>query len=307
MKVLQVLRCSSTAVPIAVADVAPVAGALVHDIPPAHRNAALDLALHVTQTFPLGSIALLRSLPIAYEEAPHEAVCRWAERGLQIAADNPDAGTAFFALESRTSIKVLQAASTAVALIDVQGMLRKYVQMLSGQPVSIRGSDLFQLRSPLEEHPNENEIELPLKIDLFATHEDNVRVFRFLSAQLAGRRELGTYAAVLPESADGSLYAFLNQEQQPALLEDWFLVAEGFRVASGMARAYPGLGREQRQFAAQLVARLDRERAPAAAAVFDAMLLALIAGREADALPSWLRPMAMIVARPASAARRGRR
>ena len=53
-------------------------------------------------------------------------------RGLQIAAENADAGTAYFALESRTSVKVLHASSTAAVLSDVQGLLRKYVQMLSG-------------------------------------------------------------------------------------------------------------------------------------------------------------------------------
>ncbi|HVM96162.1 MAG TPA: hypothetical protein VMT89_07220, partial [Candidatus Acidoferrales bacterium] len=295
LKLLQILHCSSGTTASAVADVAPVLGALVHDIPSSHRVAALDLALQVAQAFPLGGVALLRSLPIVYEEVAHDAVRRWVERGLQIAVDNPEAGTAYFALESRTSIKVLQAASTAVSLTDVQGLLRKYVQMLSGRPVSIRGSDFSQLRSPLEEHPNENEIELPLKIDLFPTHEDNVRVFRFLAAQLAGRRELGTYEAQLPESDEGGLYAFLNQDEQPALLEDWFLVAEGFRVAKGLARTYPGLGREQRQLASQMIARLDAQKAPAAASVFDALFLWLVAGGSVEALPAWLQTLAAIV------------
>jgi hypothetical protein len=296
LKVLQVLQLAVAEVSSAVAEVAPVVGALVHDIPSAHRSAALDLAVHVAGIFARGSVALLRSLPVAYEEARHDGVCHWAERGLQIAADNPEAGSAYFALESRTSIKVLQASSTAVPLSDVQGLLRKYTQMLSGQPASIRGSDLFQLRSPLEEFPHENEIELPLKIDLFSTHEDNVRVYRFLAAQLAGRRELGTYGAELPESANGSLYAFLNEEQQPALLEDWFLVAEGFRVAAGLARAYPGLGREQRELAASIVARLDAQKTPSAGVVFDAVFLWLLSGRDADMLPPWLQPLATIVA-----------
>ena len=54
--------------------------------------------------------------------------------------DNRDAGVAYFALESRTSLKVLRAASTAATLEEVQGLLRKYVQMLSGAPASVRAA-----------------------------------------------------------------------------------------------------------------------------------------------------------------------
>ena len=116
--------------------------------------------------FPRGSVALLRSLPAAYEDAPPAAVEQWVRRGLQIAAENADAGIAYFALESRTSLKVLHASSTAAVLSDVQGLLRKYVQMLSGAPATIRSADAFSLRPPLEEFPLENEIALPLRIDL---------------------------------------------------------------------------------------------------------------------------------------------
>jgi len=188
----------------------------------------------------------LRSLPTAYEDAAHAAVEQWVHRGLEIAADNADAGSAYFALESRTSVRILQASSTAAVLADVQGLLRKYVQMLSGRPVSIRAASGFQLRSPLEEFPLEDEVALPLKVDVFGTHEDNVRVYRFLAAQLAGRRECATYAADLPAAAADGLLHFLRAPGQPGLLEDLFLVTEGFRVAAAQARSYPGLAREQR-------------------------------------------------------------
>ena len=102
------------------------------------------------------------------------------------------------------------------------------------------------MRPGLEEFPLENEIALPARVDMFATHEDNCRVYRFLAAQLAGRREFGTYEVTLPPDA-GGLLRFLRAPQQPRLLEDLFLVVEGFRVAAALARAYPGLAREQRE------------------------------------------------------------
>jgi hypothetical protein len=304
LKLLLVFDLAGVAVAHGLADIVQVVGALVLDIPRAHRLAALDLALAVAQAFPRGSLALLRSLPAAYEQAHHAAVEHWVRRGLEIAADNADAGVAYFALESRTSLSVLQASSTAATLADVQGLLRKYVQMLSGRPASIRAADCFRLRAPLEEFPLEDEIALPLKVDVFATHEDNVRVYRLIAAQLAGRRECGTYAADLPPDAHGSLLAFLRAPQHHELFEELFLVAEGFRVASALARSYPGLAREQREVAARFLSRQDAEQVPSQAALLDALLAWLLSGRDAlgsstglgAGLPAWLRPLAQLAA-----------
>ncbi|MGH3054185.1 MAG: hypothetical protein ACRDL7_04310, partial [Gaiellaceae bacterium] len=168
LKLLQIFERAAADVADALADIVPVVGALVRDIPREHRLAALELATTVADAFPRGSVALLRSLPTAYEDARHPAVEQWVRRGIEVATENVDAGIAYFALESRTSVKVLQAASTAAVLNDVQGLLRKYMQMLSGRTAAIRGADNFGLRPALEQFPLEDEVELPLKVDLFA-------------------------------------------------------------------------------------------------------------------------------------------
>src|SRR5439155_501112 len=84
------------------------------------------------------------------------------------------------------------AAPPAAALEDTQGVWRKLVQMLSGEPVVMRGVEVVTLRPPLEDFPAEHEVALPLRIDWLTTHEDNCRVYRLLAAALAGRREFGT-------------------------------------------------------------------------------------------------------------------
>lgn len=295
LKVLEVLRAADVAIADCVGEIIPVTGALVHDIPAPQRRPALDLALQVAHAFPRGTVALLRSLPIVYDEARPAAVEEWLRRGLAIATENSEAGLAYFALQSRTSIKVLQASSTGATLADVQGLLRKYVQMLSGQSVSIRSVDVVRLRPPLEEFPLEGEIALPAKVDLFATHEDNTRLYRFVAAQLAGRREFGTYEVQLPDDTDRGLLAFLRAPEHPALLEELFLLAEGFRVAAALARTYPGLAREQRELAKYFLARQSAEYAPAQQQ-FDAVLAWLLCARDGEACPAWLAPLASVVA-----------
>ncbi|HYD50088.1 MAG TPA: VWA domain-containing protein [Terriglobales bacterium] len=296
LKLLLALRAAGALMPRAVADVAPVVGALLHDIARAQRPAALDLALRVADSFPQGVVALLRALPVAYEDAPASAVEEWIARGLQIAADNSDAGIAYFGLESRTSRQVLHASSTAAGLTEVQNVLRKYVHMLSGQSVSVRTAEFAQVRPPLEEFPLEDEIALPFKIDRFRTHEDNCRLYRFLAAQLAGRRLFGTYQAQLPDGSRGSLFPLLREPDRPELLEELFLVTEGFRIAARLRRSYPGLTREQHELAEQAFAQLDSRHVPAQSALLDALLLWLWSERPLDGLPIWLKALATAVA-----------
>lgn len=294
-RLLQVLQLVGASAANSLPDVLPVAAALVQGIPSVYRLRALDLLSLVARAFPQGATALLRSLPAAYEEVRHAAVEGWVQRGLVIAADNPEAGVAYFALQSRTSVNVLHATSTAATLADVQGFLRKYVQMLSGQSVTIRAVEVPQvLRPPLEEFPREHEIGLPLKINVFATHEDNCRLYRFVAAQLAGRRECATYSVTLPSGADG-LLGFLRAPPHPELLEDVFLVVEGFRVAVALARLYPGLAREQREVAGRFLSQCGRDEAPSRALLLDALLAALVSGQELANLPPCLRALAALV------------
>jgi len=295
-KLLQALRAAAPGSADALAEVAPVIGALIRDLPVPHRPAALDHAVAVARGFPRGVVALLRSLPAAYDDAPPDAVADWVARGLEIAAHNADAGFAYFALESRTSVQVLHASSTAATISDVQGLLRKYVHMLSGQAVSIRSSETMRLRPPLEEFPLENEIALPLRIDVFATHERNCDLYRFLAAQLAGRRDLGTYDLDLPDAGETGLAGYLRAPEQPDLLEDLFLLAEGFRVAAGLARQYPGLASEQRALMAEVLDLHTGRRAPQQGVVLDCALAWLLAARPAGTSPTWLQSVVHTVA-----------
>src|SRR2546429_6757000 len=155
------------------AELTPVAGAVLAEVPPAERLAALALVEEVAAAHSEAAVAALRVLPRLYEEASPAAIRRWFAAGAAVAAENAAAGRAYFALESRTSLSVLRAASTAAALEDTQGVWQKLVQMLSGEPVVVRGLDRATLRLPLEDLPAEHEVALPLRIDCLPTHGAN--------------------------------------------------------------------------------------------------------------------------------------
>ena len=267
------------------AEFTPVAGAVLAEVPSGERLAALALVEELAAAHPEAAVAALRVLPRLYEEAGPAEVRRWFAAGTAVAADNAAAGRAYFALESRTSLSVLRAASTAAALDDTQGVWRKLVQMLSGEPVVVRGVEVATLRPPLADLPAEHEVALPLRVDWLPTHEDNCRVYRLLAALLAGRREFGTYA-------HPDLRAAVHD---PALLEDLFLLAEGVRVHHRLAASYPGLAGEAHSLGTRLLERWGHEPVPSRTVVLDALLLlALGAGPR----PAWLAAdAALLVAR----------
>ncbi len=263
----------------------PVLGALVLDVAPTQRAAALELAARVAAVCPAGFPGLLRSLGRIVEEAG-ERLEEWTARGLALARVQPRAAHAYFALESRTGVRALHASPTAVALEEVEGVLRRYVHMLSGTPATVQPSAACRLRPPLEAAPAAGGVTLPAVIDTLETWEDNARLYRVLAAFLAARREFGTYA-------DGRLAERLRADGRPAALEDCFLLADGFRVANRLVCRYPGIARDLEWAATTLLAHWSEER-PDPSLLLDALLARSLAPADATE-PSWLARVAALV------------
>jgi hypothetical protein len=111
---LRALAAAGRHIAGSVGDIVPLAGALVCRVPSVDRARALTLLEAVAGKVPAALSAALRSLPRLYEDAGAVQVECWFEAGMRLAADNAQAGIAYFALESRTSLRVLHAGSTAV-------------------------------------------------------------------------------------------------------------------------------------------------------------------------------------------------
>jgi len=249
---LDVLRPVLRTDPAAIPPLAPLVAPLwkVLDI---ERRPELQKRLSdVAHAFPAGVPSLLRSLPRVFEEVGESGVCGWLAKGLDVALDNPTAGVAFFALESRTSLRVVRQASQGVDLEEVQELLRKYILMLSGTIVGIRQYDTFSYPPPLERYPIAcDELPLPYRVDFLPTYDENFRLFRVLAVQQAGRREFGTYdfsfAALWPR-LPLSLRQFLGEEVEPSgSLAEYFarfphpVLFETRRISSRIGVEYHGL------------------------------------------------------------------
>ncbi len=265
--------------------VTPLLGALLGGVPDGARAHAVGVAARVAAAFPAGVPPLLRNLPRLYDAADPARVDAWTAHGLDLAARHTQAGVAFFGLESRTSERVLAASPTAVALDEVQGVLRRLVHMLSGAPATPRASGPFHLRPPLEETAADPMVALPSAVDRLDTVEGNRRLYRLSAALVAGRRLCGTYDA-FPGGT-----AVLRAPERPASLEGLFLLADGVRVAARLAAAFQGVGADLRWAGETLLAD------PVTTAnVFDGLLaLALCQAQPPSGVPAGLAATARLI------------
>lgn len=236
----------------------PLLGPILRTLPTESRTVLLRRIALLSQSFPAAVVPLFRSLGRVYDEVGEERTLAWIATGEEIARRGPEAGAAFFALKSRTSILTLRGAFPHVYLSDVQGILLKFLHMLSGEAIGLSETDEFSFPPPLAEGEGEI-IPLPFCIDRFPSYEENFRLYRVLVAHQIGRVEFGTYACVpshLWSSLAPPLTTMTNLEAaalpvdlgsyfqifpRPDLMQTLFLCVEGKRIAARLAPFYPGL------------------------------------------------------------------
>jgi hypothetical protein len=254
---LRCLQAAATFDPEPLPALVPLLGPTLRSLAPESRTPLLERIAQLAQSFPAGVARLFRALTRAYDEVGEEGVRAWIATGEEIARRNPRAGEAFFALESRTSLLTLRHASPAVSLSDVQGLLLKYLHMLSGEAVSLKESHSLSFPPPLAEGADAA-VPLPAAVEVFPTYEENFRLYRVLAAHQAGRVEFGTYSPSLPlfwsylptfvhdllgpeAEPVNDLESYFRLFVQPELIEALFLFLESKRIAARLAASYRGL------------------------------------------------------------------
>ena len=172
--------------------VLPLIGPTLRLLPAASCATILERIAQLAQAFPAGVVPLFRTLSRVFDEGGEQRTLEWITVGEAVGRRNADAGTAFFSLRTRTSVLALRGIPAAVYLGDIQGLLLKFLHMLSGAVVGLTETERITFPPPLA---IEDGILMPLPfcIDRFGTYEENFRLYRVLVAHHAGRIEFGTY------------------------------------------------------------------------------------------------------------------
>src|SRR5438309_7215954 len=189
---------------------------------------------------------------------------KWYRGGMEVLAYNPDAARAYFAVETRKALEAIEEAASGVALRSVARVLKLFAEGLSGHPVTIR---------PLDESKGDGStIALPARMRRYPTKEDNLRMYKVLTAHEAGHLEYGTYDLRLSRLADLAAQAGLRYGRasassptsleelfqlypHPLLVRDLWMMAEDARIEACLKAEYPGLRRDMDVVAWEEVAR----------------------------------------------------
>lgn len=172
--------------------------------------------------------------------------------------------------------------ANAAWLDDHLHVWKHLIHMLSGDEPVIRRVDSARLRPPLETAPEDGAVALPEHVDWFVDAERNRDAYRFLTLQVAGRREWGTY--------EERRLSHVQHGTRVSPLAELFALTEGVRVQSRLNLAYPGCARDARQLAAAWLALRAHDPEPDLATVCDSLLALALALPEARTLPAWLPP-----------------
>ena len=198
----------------------------------------------------------------------------WISYGRELLLRSPDAGIAYFRLESSASEQRLDQVAGGLSLRSVARTLTLFAGGLSGQALTIKptaeaeSADATRLPDAVPFRQG-GTIFLPPFVSEFGSPDDNFRYYRVMTAHQAAQVEFASFQAnsdataaiartipddgragrsrpvpmtssALTASADG-LFA---QLAFPLLARDLWKVAEGGRIDARLREAYPGLRRD---------------------------------------------------------------
>ena len=152
----------------------------------------LGLTAEIAEADAESGLAAFRSSTAALKKVSLDQFEEWIETGLREKyTASAKARRSYFALETRESNKLLHDTRTGLPLETIQGVLRIYLEGLTGKEVEV---------SPLSAMPQESRIGdgqtiyLPSSVAEFDDEDMNFRMYKVLTAHGAGQIEFGTFA-----------------------------------------------------------------------------------------------------------------
>ena len=199
----------------------------------------MNLTLEVARSDSESALACLRSAGKALHTVSIEQFESWARAGL-ISSD-ARVRRSYYALETRTSNEALHAGGAGVSLDSIQGLLRLYVEGLTGRAVEVAAVAAVPVESRIGDGRT---IHLPAVVAEFGDEELDFRLYKVLTAHAAGQIEFGTYDRDTEDlraaySSLSELYDPSGQDERDAFAIDPGFLAESDSHANTQRRQAP--------------------------------------------------------------------
>ncbi len=202
--------------------------------------------------FPEGAASYLRTMARAFDEGGRDGTSMWVEKGIELGRLNREAGIGHLQLHTRNAHKILRMHTTAVSFDEVEGLMQRFLIMMSRRSFQLIPTPGIWFRPPLAA-PEDTSLRLPERIDLFETSEDNQALYKLTLAHIAGRFEYGTYnlsrAELVaegllgddPDAESDDVIGVISSFPNPMLAAALFVLLEGVRIDACLEREFAGL------------------------------------------------------------------
>ena len=242
--------------------------ALAH-IPADTHGPMLELANSLTAYTPHAVGAFLKSLPWVLERVSTSQVEVWFQQGVDLLEENPDAGVAYFKLESSRAEHALELLSSSIELERVKAVLSLYSRALAGSEMELLSTQELTEKMigwVAEGHASTDgkHIFLPPVVDQHGQKSDNFAWLKVVTTHQLGHLEFGSFqfefhrlstlfedlrpklAAQMEREVDvpgfsTDMSRFFDLFAQRQLASDIFAVAEDARVDTAIQTRYLGL------------------------------------------------------------------
>lgn len=258
-----------------------------------------------------GVLAFIQHVDALRRHLPGQRLQPWIDTGLELVTQHPEAGEAYFAVESAAAQDCLHTLRNVVVFPHIEPVLQLYAEALLGRKIPLRPTTELPeaLQSPGRDLPTSDgsTIYVPPQVDTFATPEDNFAAYKVAVLHQIGFYESGTFrfrfaemlarlpqlqqtaASALPAEEDNattSLSRFFATFAHPQLARTLFTILEDARIDAAMARRYKGMRPAlQRMMLHSLQQRPNILDMPLRQALLEALLQCTLGG-----LPSPLWP-----------------
>ena len=170
----------------------------VSHVPPEFRQRLLELAEQPASVAPSAVSPLITNAPSVLDRLSPGQFEEWHREGMAVIAESPEAGAAFYRLESTRARETLDQLSSGVELTRVKDILRTYCRALTNRELEV--SPTRQLVEKkigwVDEEDATTEgstIFLPPVADRFSTKEDNFGWYKVVATHQSGHIEFGSF------------------------------------------------------------------------------------------------------------------
>tara|TARA_Y100001960_G_scaffold65632_1_gene68988 strand:+ start:2247 stop:5441 length:3195 start_codon:yes stop_codon:yes gene_type:complete len=215
--------------------------------------------------------AFLRTAPHVLDRISLAQLEIWFNRGLEYLIDNPDAGVAYFKLESARAENLIDQLSSSIEFEKVQSLLRMYSNALAGTEVELNTTadithrNIGWLSVELATTDGKS-VFLPPVVDSYESKKENFAWLKVVTTHQIGHLEFDSFKfnfevpssnfndyrqglaegiGVVPSSTDMSSFFDLFPER--ALAADILSIVEGTRVDTRLISQYQGLASDYRR------------------------------------------------------------